>query len=454
MISNTMRGLGWGLALALAIAPLARAQETADGRVARLEQELARLAKADEENQRRQKILTEEVRKLREALVLPEKKELKAQYGVGPAASKVYQKEKGFSIGGYGQGWYTGLVNHKGANTNSVDLQRFVLYTGYKFNDRLVFNAEVEHEDATTEKGGSVSVEFAQMDFLNDPKLNFRAGILLLPIGFINQLHEPLFYHGNQRPEVERQIIPATWGEAGAGIFGKLTDEWDYQACVVSSMRASGFSGDNLREGRQGGAQALAEDSSLVLRSDYQITPELSAGGSVYSGNQGQGESFQVDAAGTMVRPDVHLNLWEAHAQYRSGGLQLRALGTRANVDDAGVLSAAEIVRAAAAGRPSNGPIGSRLSGAYVEAAYDLMPHFNSRSNQSLDLFVRREAFDTLDRVPAGFADDPSKDVRLTTVGLDYKPDPQIVLKLDYRIFDLGAGARPDEIDLGVGWIF
>ncbi|MBI4867321.1 MAG: hypothetical protein HY816_10255 [Candidatus Wallbacteria bacterium] len=447
MDSRSFGRVGSWMLMALMAAGPAWAAESAEQRVARLEKELTRLVEADRENQRRQQILTEEVRKLREALVLPEKKELKSQYGLGPAASKVYQKEKGFSVGGYGQGWYTNFVDDKGTKSNLADLTRLVLYNGYKFSDKLVFNSELEYEHGTTEKTGSVSVEFAQIDYLADPRLNVRAGMLLLPIGFTNEVHEPLFYHGNQRPEVERQIIPTTWRENGIGIFGKLNDDWDYRAYVVSSMKASAFSSANLRSARQNGSEARSEDYSLALRSDYQVTPELSIGGSVFSGDQGQGETLKVSAAGAVARPDAHTNLFEAHAQFRKGGLQLRALGARANVDDADVLSAAAAVKGL-------GPIGSRLSGAYVEAAYDLMPHLNASSTQALEFFVRREAYDTLDRVPFGFADDLSRDVRLTTVGLDYKPDPQMVLKLDYRNFSAGKGTIPDEINLGLGWIF
>ncbi len=430
----------------LGLTALPAGASTVDQRVSELERQLSDLQTERAEGQRRQSILTEEIRKLKEARELPEKQELVSAYGLGPAASKVYGVEQGLSIGGYGQAWYSGLVDDKAGGVDNFDFKRLVLYTGYKFNDRLLFNSEIEFEHANSDTG-SVSVELATLDFLYDSLVNFRAGMLLVPMGFLNEIHEPLFYHGNERPEIERNIIPSTWRENGAGIFGNLNDDWEYRAYVVSSLRGSRFSGSDLRGGRQKGSRSRAEDYSLVFRSDYQITPAVRFGGSVYSGDQGQGEALTTSAAGAMASPSIHTTVWEAHAEYRKGGLELRALAAEADVDDAAVLSAAQAVA-------GNGPVGSQLSGVYVEAAYDVMPLINDGSNQYLGLFVRREAYDTLNEVPAGFADDLSKDVELTTVGIDYKPDPQVVVKLDYRNFSLGAGQRPDEVNLGVGWVF
>jgi hypothetical protein len=431
------RGVAGDLAL-----PAASDAET---RLTALEAELARLQRSELENARRQQILSEELRKLRESAAVPEEPPLGEAHGMGPAASKVYRAQRGLSIGGYGQGWLS-MLGGSGSK-NQADLKRLVLYTGYKFSDKLVLNSELEFEHATTEETGSVSVEFAQLDYLRSPELSFRAGLLLAPVGFVNEVHEPLFYHGNERPEVERKLIPTTWRENGFGIFGKLGDTWEYRAYLMGSLAAKDFVSGGLAAGRQAGSRSVVEDWSAALRLDCHLTPEFTLGGSLFSGDQGQGSAFAQDAAGTLARPSAHLNLREVHAQYRSGGLQLRALGVVAELDDADVLSRALALRGL-------GPVGSRLSGAYAEAAYDLMPHLNRSSNASLEVYFRREAYDTLDRVAAGFADDPSQDVRVSTLGLDYKPEPRVVLKLDHRSFSAGRGVRPSEVNLGFGWVF
>src|SRR5258705_6155123 len=91
------------------------------------------------------------------------------------------------------------------------------------------------------EEGGSVSVEFATLDFLIRDDVNARAGLMLLPVGFLNEVHEPPFYYGTHRPDVELSLLPSTWRELGAGIFGRIADQLSYKLYVVTSMNAVGF---------------------------------------------------------------------------------------------------------------------------------------------------------------------------------------------------------------------
>ncbi|MDQ5940265.1 MAG: hypothetical protein QG557_1215, partial [Pseudomonadota bacterium] len=137
-------------------------------------------------------VLSQEVEKLRTNLSIPEEAKYKSMYGMGPAASKVYQVGQGLSIGGYGEASYRNIVGDKGALKDSADMYRMILYTGYKFTDKIIFNSELEIEHGTTARnGGTVSVEFAALDFFIDPMANVRAGMVLTPMGFINQIHEP-----------------------------------------------------------------------------------------------------------------------------------------------------------------------------------------------------------------------------------------------------------------------
>jgi len=166
-------------------------------------------------------ILAEEIDNIKSASVVPDPT-YNQVYGAAPAASKVYLKDKGLSIGGYGE-LLVGQVRENGNDV--VDAQRVVLYFGYKFTDRIIFNSEIEFEHATTSsnkdgQSGSVSVEFALLDFLLWQELNLRAGLLLAPFGIINEVHEPTTFFGVFRPSVETQIIPTTWRENGLGIFG------------------------------------------------------------------------------------------------------------------------------------------------------------------------------------------------------------------------------------------
>ena len=345
-------------------------------RIEVLESEIERLKTERSDVDRKQAILTEEVRKVRDSIVLPEKKALKGAFGMGPAASKVYGLDQGLSIGGYGQAWYQALVEDKQTtDSNSFDFKRLILYAGYKFNDWIVLNSEIEFEHASTEDGGngagSVSVEFAQLDFFLRDAFNIRLGMLLMPVGFTNETHEPNFYHGNERPEVEIRIIPTTWRENGIGAFGQIGERLTYRAYAVTSMNGTRFDESGIRGGRQNGTRSLAEDISVVARLDYQASPNSMIGGSVYTGNQGQEKRVTLDAAGNSVEPDVDMTLFEVHAQYRKKGLELRALGAMSTIENAAELSAAHIATQVAAGAPLTGTevVGERQKGFYLEAA-------------------------------------------------------------------------------------
>ena len=230
-------------------------------------------------------ILADELERTRRELVVPEDQPLSSQFGLGPAASKIYDLGRGLSVGGYGEGYYRNLVGDEGGEKNRADLLRMVLYTGYKFTDSILFNSEIEFEHATTgstksSSGGSVSVEFAYLDFLLRDWANIRAGLVLVPMGFINEIHEPVYYFGVNRPEIERQIIPSTWRENGVGVLGTLFEQVDYQAFVINGFNAEGFDSSGLRGGRQKGNRALAEHLAFVARLDWTPIQQLVVGGS------------------------------------------------------------------------------------------------------------------------------------------------------------------------------
>ncbi|MDD5276786.1 MAG: hypothetical protein PHR16_11990 [Methylovulum sp.] len=393
--------------------------------------------------ERKTDVLSQEVEKLRTNLAIPEEAKYKSAYGLGPAASKVYQVGKGLSIGGYGEAIYQDYVGDKGDNKNNADMERMVLYAGYKFSDRILFNSELEFEHASSGEGaelkGEVGVEFAALDFFIDPLANVRAGLVLMPMGFINQIHEPPFYFGNHRPEVEQRIIPSTWREMGVGLFGQITPNLTYTTYLVNGLNAEGFSSDGIREGRGGGSQAKAEDFGYVGRMDYTPSnlPGVTVGGSVYVGNSGQNQLY----AGKKV--DAFTQLYEGHVQWKYRGLEFRTLGSWGHIGDAGVLSAA------------NGQtIGSENYGWYTEVGYDVLPLLIPDTLQYLAPFFRYEQMDTIAKAPAGFADDLSQDRKIYQFGLQYKPIPNVVIKADYRNFTAKQGNLPDDFNLGFGFIF
>ncbi|MCM2269877.1 MAG: hypothetical protein NDJ75_07235, partial [Thermoanaerobaculia bacterium] len=185
-------------------------------------------------------------------------------YGLGPAASKVYRKAKGVSIGGYGELLYQNFSGSNDAGAPSgklddLDVLRGIVYVGYKWSDKWILNTEFEWEHGSTGKNGEASVEFAYVDRLIRPELNVRAGLVLIPMGLVNELHEPTVFLGARRPGVESAILPTTWRESGVGVFGEVGG-FAYRTYLLNGLDAKGFTAGGIRGGRQQGFHSKAED--------------------------------------------------------------------------------------------------------------------------------------------------------------------------------------------------
>ena len=393
----------------------------------------------------RQGILATEFDRLRSLFVLPEESDYKSAYGLGPAASKIYGRERGLSLGGYGQTWLQMFVDEDDKR-NQWDYKRFILYTGFKFSDNLLLNAELEWEHASTSNtgggAGSVSVEFATIDYLHSPQFNFRFGMVLVPFGFLNEIHEPPYYYGNERPEVETQIIPSTWRENGAGFFGEFAGgAVQYRLYTITSPDGSDFKSSNIRSSRQKGNRAKADDMAVVVRLDATPREGLLVGGALLAGNTGHGDEFTEGK----IKADISLLMWEVHAQYQYRGWHLRALYTRATIGDTDILSAH---------RGEERGISDTLWGYYGEVAYDILPVMNPSSRMSLAPFLRYERYNTQENVPAGYTPDEKRNRTVVSVGVNFCPHPNVVFKVDYRNFDSEGGDLPDDLNIGVGFAF
>jgi len=414
------------------------------------------------ELERKVELLTDELARTRQEMSVPEEKtELESVHGLGPGASRIYGIARGLSIGGYAEGGYTAVVHDRrlSGDKSSADFTRAVLYTGYKFTDRILFNTEIEFEHATTEltatndEGGSVSVEFATLDFLIQDAVNARAGLVLMPVGFLNQMHEPPFYYGTHRPDVERLILPSTWREVGAGLFGKLADQVEYKLYAVTSMNATGFEPSGIREGRQQGSESLAEDLAFVGRVDWDPIPELLLGGSVFVGNTGQDQAFDTNGDGLddVKLPNALLTLWEAHGEVTTHGLRARGLFAMSHLRQSAAITNDLLATGTLAAGEA---IAENTLGGYGEVGYEILQWIAPDSGWTVEPFVRAEYIDTQYDMPSGFTADKAQQFQVYTVGVSAKPIPNVVLKLDYRNRQARRGELGDEVNLGIGVVF
>jgi hypothetical protein len=315
------------------------------------------------------------------------------------------------------------------------------VYVGYKFSDRVLFNSEIEFEHGSTEDGGSVSVEFAYLEGRLSPAFGVRGGLLLAPMGFLNEIHEPPTFLGTTRPETERRIIPSTWREMGAGVFGARGD-LNYRAYVINGFDATGFAASGIRDGRQNGAEAKGINFAVVGRVDWTGVPGLTVGTSAYVGRSGQGATLPSDPT---VSIGARTTIWEAHAEYKARGFDLRGLVAQTRVSDAAEVNDLN-------GLAGDASVGERLTGWYLQGGYDVLRRL--RTSQQLLPYVRFEKLNTQDAVPDGFAANPANDRTIVSLGLAWKPLLNVALKADYQIQRNEADTGVNQFNLNLGYLF
>ncbi|MBI4374764.1 MAG: hypothetical protein HY542_07785 [Deltaproteobacteria bacterium] len=339
-----------------------------------------------------------------------------------------------FHLFGYGELHYN---NRIGSIDDDIDFHRMVLGLGYDFTDRWNFRMELDFEHAFIEP----ELEFAYVDYLYRPGLNLRAGSILVPIGVINQHHEPPLFYSVERPEVYRVLIPTTWQEGGAGLYGSLGDI-HYELYGLSSLNATGFTGSNgLRVGRGHVGEAPGRDFGGAGRLEYRGVPGLRVGSSLFTANSGQGNGT-IDGG--------FLVLAEGDAKYSLEGFDLDGIFVYSHLSDAGAINT---VRVAADAAFTNF-VATEMIGWYAEAAYHLFHHLWPGTKQDLVLFGRFEDFNTQQSMPSGFAANLANDRNTWTSGISYLPIPQVALKADYMANWNRANSGTDQFNLGVGFMY
>ena len=395
-----------------------------------------------EELRRRIDLLAAELEQLRsgETPATELTDERRRSLGLAPSAAATYRRaSEGVSFAGYGEMLLENFNSEnesgaRGAPTTRLDFLRAILYAGYRFNDKFLFNSEIE-----VEHSNEISVEFAYVDYLASDHLILRGGMILLPLGLVNEFHEPTVFTGAKRPETEQRILPTTWRENGTGILGSAGIV-NFRAYVTNGLRGAGFSSAGLRGGHQKGGKALAANLAFSGRLDITPVPGIVAGLGMYSGGSGQ-EQVVLDGA----RLDVGPRVIEVHGQAQLRGFDLRALFAQASVDQAG--RASRVL-----GLPTGSSIAETMQGGYLQAGYDVLSQFTTPL--ALTPYARYERVDTQHRVPAGFVRDLSRDGVLKTLGVELKPIPNVAIKTDYQWMANEAGTGRNQFNVNLGYAF
>lgn len=339
-------------------------------------------------------------------------------------------------------GYMDAHFNKERRRPGQFDFHRFVLLFGHSFSSRVKFWSELELEHAFVEGGeptGELELEQAYLDFLIKPYFNLRGGMLLTPIGIINERHEPPAFNGVERPQVETVIIPSTWFDMGFGATGDLGGGFRYRAYVMGGLDATLFNAEEgLREGRQKGFFSSVQRPAKVGRIEYVGVPNLTLGTSFYTGFAG----FNLET----VNPRV--DIFNFDGRYRFDRFGVRGLFANNWVSQAGQLNTA-LERQTGV----NPNVASQMRGYYLEPEVHIFPR---QWRQDMAFFIRYEKFNTQHKMPLGFVPLPQFNRSAWVLGTTYRPVPDVAVKFDY-IFNQNASqvvTPRDSINLGLGWWF
>ena len=348
--------------------------------------------------------------------------------------NNLLSSERGLSIGGYGEITYNNLEGK--SDPAEIDVQRLVILFAYKFDDRTSFVTEIEYEHVK-----EVYVEQAFINYVLADGVNLRAGLMLVPMGIINEYHEPTTFNGVERPSLDSKIVPTTWREMGIGVSGRINNaSIRYQAYVMNGFLSYGDSHklrglDGLRKGRQKGAESVGSDVNFAGRIEYYGLPNLKFGLSYYTGNT-------QTTAPEISNTQIGLSMVGLDYRYINGKLSSRGQFISSSLSDTEAYNLA-----------GNTDVGSAMGGYYVEGAYNLLP---LDSLQKLDIFLRYENFNTHQKTAGALIANDAYHRVETTFGLSYHLANGAVFKADYQLKGTAVEGSDavGQFNLGLGVFF
>ncbi len=369
------------------------------------------------------------------------------------SAEKLLSTNGRLLIGGYGEAHYNQSFSRNVRYNGKLDVHRLVLLFGYRFSRRLQFISEIEYEHVK-----EVFVEQAFLQYKVNSFLNIRGGLLLVPMGIVNEYHEPTAFNGVERPLIDKYITPTTWREVGLGITGNIFPiSLRYQAYMINGLNSFDktkiLSGNGLRKGRQKGALSQLSFLNFSARVSYYGIRGLNIGLSSYFGKT-QSSLFDgliKSKPLAVVQADssvVGVMMWGADVRYSLKGWQLRWQFYYTQLSNTLQYNYFDMAN----GLP--GDLGRSMSGYYLEAGYNVFRMFDKIQSELVP-FLRYSAFNTQHSVAQGILQNPAYQKRVITAGLSWKLTRGVVLKTDFQFLKSGTDSHySNAFNAGFGFMF
>lgn len=339
--------------------------------------------------------------------------------------------------------------------TLEFDQERFVPFFYSQVTDRLSVAAELEIEHGgpqSNQSDGDIKMEFATIDYRFSDWFNLRGGIILVPIGRFNLVHDSPMNDLPLRPMVSRSILPSTFAESGLGFFGTVyptqLSKIDYEFYVTN-----GFDGRNgqLREsnGTRGSRGSLSRDrnenKAIVSRISFSPVLGVEVAGSVHHGQWN-------DEADVYKGKEHNLTLTAIDGNLQRGPFEIQGEAAWANIGGAGVY---QTVAGTVSRQDADDSmrrqifqdadevyvVPESMFGYYVQLNYHFMPDALTRTFPSY--FGQDSTFTGI--VRWGEADtntdsdlNPNDEERLT-LGINFRPIEDSVIKFAYTFNQIGA---------------
>ncbi len=358
------------------------------------------------------------------------------------------------NIGGYGEVHYNQPVSKNQRELGTLDVHRIVMFLGYNFSKNTQFVSEIEFEYAK-----ELWVEQAFLQHRITKSVNLRAGLLLVPMGIINEYHEPTTFNGVERPIIDNRISLSTWREVGFGFSGNLLPvNLRYQLYAVGGLNGydtkaifNGSSG--LREGRQKGSKAYLSSPALTGKIEFYGIKNLNIGLSGYLGKSQSKLFGKLPDDNTSLRAKADSSAVGIAMVGADSRFQLKGIEIRGQVYYTSISNTEEYNIFTRTGTTNN-DLGKSMFGYYIEAGYNVFKLFSS-IDQELVPFIRYEFYNTHQSVDLSTIKNLNYENTLITTGLTYRLNMKAVIKTDIQF---SKSSVVDEfsklINAGIGVMF